>query len=90
MMEGRYRLHDMIPAVRLTARRSSEGGSIFMIPSGSLLYIQGASPLTNMIRARWRNDFYAVFEEDVVERSEEMTGFGIEAGEEILEEAETD
>ena len=48
----------------------SDHGSIVDIPAGSILQVQGRSALSQMVEARWRDDVYAVFEEDLVRRGQ--------------------
>jgi hypothetical protein len=70
MSEGRYRLRDAIPAVKLNRWENCTDGIITQIPSGSLLEIRGEAKLNSMLEARWHNEVYAVFEADLAERSE--------------------
>ena len=75
MLEGRYRLHEAIPAVKLNRWENCTDGIITEIPSGSLLQVRGEAKLNSMLEARWHNEIYAVFEADLAERGEKLPSF---------------
>ena len=72
MLERRYRLREAIPGVKLACCDGGTDGVITVIPPGSLLQVEGpAATPSNMLRAKWHEELYAVFEADLATRSEE-------------------
>lgn len=59
-----YRLGRQLTGIRLEHPHSENGVASFL-PDGSIISTTGPAQFFRMIEARWGNEFFAIFEEDL-------------------------
>ena len=67
-----YRTKRTIVGLKLVQSRSEEGTADFL-PAGSIVQVRHPAQFYKMLEVMWGNEYYAVFEEDLMKGGDEVS-----------------